>query len=59
MLRTVHLQFHDAGWEALLRANYNTDTYILADLTFEGVTYPDVGVRIRGNTSYTMLPSGS
>lgn len=59
VLRTVHLQFHDAGWEALLRANYNTDTYILADLTFEGVTYPDVGVRIRGNTSYTMLPSGS
>lgn len=59
VLRTVNLQFHDTNWEALLRANYDTDTYILADLTFEGVTYPSVGVRIRGNTSYTMLPTGS
>ncbi len=58
-LRTVSLQFHDANWEALLRGYYDTDTYILADLAFEGETYPDVGVRIRGNTSYTMLPSGS
>lgn len=59
VLRTVSLQFHDANWEALLRSNYNTDTYILADLSMEGEAYSDVGVRIRGNTSYTTLPAGS
>ena len=32
-LRTVNLQFHDANGEALLRSYYDTDTYILADLT--------------------------
>lgn len=59
VLRTVNIAFHDANWEQLLRANYVSETNILADLTVEGVTYPDVGVRIRGNTSYTALPSGS
>lgn len=59
VLRTVNLQFHDANWWSLLQANYVSQTNILADLTVDGVTYPDVGVRIRGNTSYTALPSGS
>lgn len=59
VLRTFALQFHDADWEARLRANYDQDIYILADLTVEGVTYPSVGVRIRGNSSYFYLPSGS
>lgn len=59
VLRTFAFQFHDANWEALLRANYVSQTNILADLTVDGVTYPNVGVRIRGNTSYTALPSGS
>ncbi|GJQ28901.1 MAG: hypothetical protein HBSAPP03_07850 [Phycisphaerae bacterium] len=59
ILRTINIQFHAANWEALLRSNYASETPILADLTCDGVTYPNVGVRIRGNTSYTMLPSGS
>ncbi|MBK6941518.1 MAG: CotH kinase family protein [Planctomycetes bacterium] len=59
VLRTVDLQFHDANWWTLLQQNYVSQTNILADLTVENVTYPDVGVRIRGNTSYTALPSGS
>jgi hypothetical protein len=59
VLRTIDIQFHDANWEQLLRANYVSETNIRADLTVEGVTYPNVGVRIRGNTSYTALPSGS
>jgi hypothetical protein len=59
VLRTVNLQFHDANWLQLLRQNYATETPILADMTVDGVTYPNVGVRIRGNTSYTALPSGS
>jgi spore coat protein CotH len=58
-LRTFHLQFHDANWLTLLRQNYTSETYILADLTVDNVVYPSVGVRIRGNTSYTALPPGS
>lgn len=59
VLRTLNFQFHDANWETLLRNNYVAQTNILADLTVDGVTYPNVGVRIRGNTSYTALPAGS
>jgi hypothetical protein len=59
VLRTINLQFHAANWWTLLQQNYQSQTNILADLTMEGVTYPSVGVRIRGNTSYTALPAGS
>ncbi|MBL9002546.1 MAG: CotH kinase family protein [Phycisphaerae bacterium] len=59
VLRTLNFQFHDANWMTLLRQNYAPQINILADLTVDGVTYPSVGVRIRGNTSYTALPSGS
>ena len=59
VLRSFNLTFHDANWLTLLRNNYVSETLILADLEVDGVVYPDVGVRIRGNTSYTGLPSGS
>jgi len=59
VLRTVNLQFHDANYWTLLQQNYQSQTNILADLTVDGVTYPSVGVRFRGNTSYTALPAGS
>lgn len=59
ILRTLNFVFHDANWLTLLQQNYASQTNILADLTVDGVTYPNVGVRIRGNTSYTALPAGS
>ena len=59
IVRTMNLSFHDANWLTRLRQNYASETPILADLTVDGATYPSVGVRIRGNTSYTALPSGS
>lgn len=59
VLRRLDLQFHDADWLARLRSNYASETLIYADLEVDGTTYPDVGVRIRGNTSYTSLPVGS
>ena len=58
-LRTVDLDFQSANWWTLLKQNYASQTDILADMTVEGVVYPDVGVRIRGNTSYTALPPGA
>lgn len=59
VLRTLSFTFHDADWLTRLRDNYASETNILADLVVDGVTYPDVGVRIRGNTSYLSLPVGS
>jgi len=59
VLRTIDLAFHDSNWWNLLHQNYASQTLILADLTFEGTVYPDVGVRIRGNTSYFTLPPGA
>jgi hypothetical protein len=59
VLRTLNFQFQDANWLALLRQNYVSQTNILATLTVDGVSYPNVGVRLRGNTSYTALPAGS
>jgi CotH kinase protein/Lamin Tail Domain len=58
-LRTVDISFHDADWLPRLRQNFNTGTNILADLSVDGVTYSDVGVRIRGFSSYFGLPPGS
>lgn len=59
VLRNFNLTFHDANWQTLLQQNYASETLIGADLEVDGVVYPNVGVRIRGNTSYTALPAGS
>ena len=53
VLRTLELRFESPDWWDQLTANYGTGENILADLTVEGITYPEVGVRFRGNTSYT------
>lgn len=59
VLRTINFTFTQPNWESLLRNNYASQTDLLCTMTVDGVTYPNVGVRIRGNTSYTALPSGS
>lgn len=55
-VRDVYLTFSQPNWWTLLTNNYSSATNIAADLTIDGVTYPNCGVRFRGNTSYTMLP---
>jgi hypothetical protein len=57
-LRTFNIVFHDANWLTLLRQNYASETNIFADLTVDGVTYPQ-RLCVRGNISYTALPAGS
>jgi len=59
VLRTFAITFAQPDWEAQLRANYVSQVPIPANLVLDGVTYANVGVRIRGNTSYTALPTGS
>ena len=39
--------------------NYNSQTDIPATLTVDGEVYDSVGVRFKGQTSYSMLPQGS
>ena len=42
-----------------LEQNYNSRTDMEATMIVDGVTYPRVGARFRGNTSYRWLPAGS
>jgi len=59
VLRTYAFTFTQTNWETLLRNNYQSQTNLVGTLVVDGITYPNVGVRIRGNTSYTALPAGS
>ncbi len=59
VVRTVNITFTQANWETLLRQNYSSETDLIGAVEVEGVTYPNVGIRIRGNTSFTGLPAGS
>ena len=46
--RPFHLTFHQADFWQQLFDNYEDGIYIAADLEVDGVLYPDVGVRVRG-----------
>lgn len=51
-VKTVELTFAQADYWQQLTNNYASKTNILASLRYDGKTYPNVGVRFRGNTSY-------
>jgi spore coat protein CotH len=51
-LRTLYLQFADSDWYEELGDFHRTDVEVPADLIVDGMTYPGIGVRFRGNTSY-------
>ena len=55
VIRTFELRFAQANWATLLAQNYAARTFIPADLTLDGIAYPNVGVRYRGNSSYTAI----
>ena len=56
-VRDVYLQFNQSNWWQQLEANYTPEINIPATMTVDGVAYPSVGVRFRGNTSYNWLPN--
>lgn len=62
VLRTIFIEFDtdDVGddWEAEMAAFFNTDVELPVTATIDGVVYEDVGVRFRGNSSYSMVPAG-
>ena len=56
--RTIELVFKDPNWHQVLINNWENreqtgiDTYVSADLTVDGVTYENVGVQYKGNSSF-------
>lgn len=56
--RTFELVFEDPNWHQTLIDNWEdreqtgNDTYLAADLTVDGVTYENVGVQYKGNSSF-------
>lgn len=53
-IKNVYLNFEQTDYWTQLTNNYASETNIPATMIYDGVTYPNVGVRFRGNTSYTM-----
>jgi spore coat protein CotH len=57
-LRTIFLDFEDAGWEDELMAFHDTDVEVPATMVVDGGTYKDVGVHFRGMSSFMTVPAG-
>jgi spore coat protein CotH len=57
-LRTFFIEFEDADWEKELAEFKNTDVEVPAKLIVDGKTYPDVGVHMRGMSSFMMIGEG-
>ncbi len=51
-IQVVKLEFDQENYWQLLTNNYESKTDIPATMIVDGVTYENVGVRFRGNTSY-------
>lgn len=58
-IRTLDLQFAQPNYWTLMTQNYNSQTDLQATLTVDGVIYDSVGVRFKGQTSYSMLPQNA
>lgn len=58
VLRTLFFEFDSDDWETELSDFYGTDVEVPAKLTVDGKTYPNVGARFRGASSYFRVPAG-
>jgi len=52
-LHDVQLEFAQSDWWTLMENNYDSGTDILATCWIDGIRYDSVGVRFKGETSYT------
>ena len=57
-VRTFFIEFADPNWEKEMAALKRTDVEMLAKVTVDGKTYPDVGVHFRGMSSFMMIGDG-
>lgn len=58
ILRTLFLQFENKDWEKELADFYHSDVEVPATLTVDGKSYPGVGVRFRGASSFFTVSEG-
>lgn len=56
-VRDIELTFSQTNWWDLLYQNMSTETCIEADMVVDGVSYPQVGVRFKGNSSASVWPA--
>jgi spore coat protein CotH len=50
---TVFLTFSQSNYATLLTNNYQSKTNIIVKMTYKGVVYDSVGIRYKGQTSYS------
>lgn len=56
IVRNVYLNFAESNYWTLLTNNYSSETFLAAtNMLVDGISYPGVGVRFRGNTSYMQI----
>ncbi len=58
VVRTIFIETGFDDWEAEIATFFNTDVELPITATIDGVVYEDVGLRFRGNSSYSMVPEG-
>lgn len=58
IIRTIFIETGFDDWETEMEAFYNTDVELPVTATIDGVVYEDVGMRFRGNSSYSMVSTG-
>ncbi|TSA50695.1 MAG: hypothetical protein D4R43_01835, partial [Sphingobacteriales bacterium] len=51
-IHTLYFQFNQTNWWDSLTATYTGDYYIKANAIIDGVTYTNIGVKFKGNSSY-------
>lgn len=56
-IRTVYLTFPQPNYWTLLTQNYASGTDLPAQMVVDGITYDSVGVRFKGQTSYSGVSS--
>jgi len=59
VIRTIFIEIESDDWEREMAAFHDTGVQFPATAVVDGVTYRDVGVRFRGNSSFRMVPDGS
>lgn len=58
-IKVIRLTFAQSNFWTLLEDSYDTGVPVMATMEYNGNTYDSVGVKLKGETSYFMLPSGS
>ena len=58
-IKVIRLTFAQGNFWTLLESSYDTGVPVMATMEYNGNTYDSVGVKLKGETSYFMLPNGS